>query len=304
MERIYKLMAFLPFSIAIAFSVQGQMATLQSDDVSSTLDTLLVYKSVDGLDLSMSVFLPEGYNESNKSYPTLIFFHGGSWRVGEPSWHYPDCAYWSSRGMVAISVDYRLEDRDNVEVPLACVKDAKSSIRFLRKHAEIFKIDPNKIVAAGASAGGQLAAATAVLTKEDTNDSMDDLSISCVPNVLVLQNPYFKTTADLSPPNFIKEGWPPTATFTGDNDPTVSWKSILDFHKALKMSSNVSSLFIGKGGKHGFCNGRNSQNPYFYWHIELADQFLVQNGILEGQSSVAVPDGVQALTSEDYDVFQ
>eukprot|EP00957_Ditylum_brightwellii_P085379 6495607-Ditylum_brightwellii.AAC.1 len=86
-------------------------------------DTTWTYKSVNEKDLQMSVFLPGGYEQGTR-FPTFVVFHGGSWTGGEASWHYADCAYWRSRGMVAVSVDYRLKERDKVEVPLACVKDA------------------------------------------------------------------------------------------------------------------------------------------------------------------------------------
>ena len=72
--------------------------------------------------------------------------------------------------MIAASVDYRLKDRDSIEVPLECVKDAKSSIRFLRKNSITLMVDTGNIVVAGASAGGQLAAALATIKSMDTND--------------------------------------------------------------------------------------------------------------------------------------
>ena len=119
------------------------------------------YKEVDGQALQLSVFLPEGYESSTERFPTFVVYHGGSWAVGEANWHYPDCEYWASRGMIAVSVDYRLKKRDGVKVPLECVKDAKSAVRFLRKNAARLKVDPDKMVIAGGSAGGQLAAAMA-----------------------------------------------------------------------------------------------------------------------------------------------
>ena len=91
--------------------------------------------------------------------------------------------------MIAASVDYRLKTRDKVRVPLECVKDAKSAIRFLRKNARLLKVDPDRIVAAGGSAGGQLAAATAMIDAKETNDDQYDLSISCKPNAVILYNP-------------------------------------------------------------------------------------------------------------------
>ena len=179
----------------------------------TTPDAMWTYKQVDGKELKLSVFLPDNYEAGNR-FPAFVAFHGGSWNAGDATWHYPDCAYWSKRGMIAVSVDYRLKDRDKVQVPLECVKDAKSAIRFLRKNAEKLKVDPDKIVVAGGSAGGQLAAATAMINSADTNDDQDDPAISCRPNAVVLWNPWFKCQKDLSPPNFVAKDLPPFITIT------------------------------------------------------------------------------------------
>ena len=61
--------------------------------------------------------------------------------------------------------------------------------RFLhiRAHAQEFQIDPNKIIASGGSAGRHLAAATALT--QAYNEASDDLTVSALPNALVLFNP-------------------------------------------------------------------------------------------------------------------
>jgi acetyl esterase/lipase len=258
-------------------------------------DAMWTYKEVDGKALQLSVFFPQGYASAEEKFPAFVVYHGGSWRTGEASWHYPDCRYWAKRGMVAVSVDYRLMERDGVEVPLECVKDAKSAIRFLRKNATRLKIDPNRIVAAGGSAGGQLAAATAMITSPETNDTSYDTALSCVPNAVILYNPYFKCTAELSPPNFIRGNLPPMITFLGELDPAITVESLLEFHQSYRQAGNASEYYVGKNGKHGFCNGRNPRNPFFYWSLELEDAFLVKHGLLSGKPQVERPAGVLEL---------
>lgn len=268
-------------------------------------DTMWTYKEIDGKELQLSVFLPEGYAESTERFPTFVVYHGGSWAVGEANWHYPDCEYWASRGMIAVSVDYRLSKRDGVKVPLECVKDAKSAVRFLRKHAGHLKVDSDKMVIAGGSAGGQLAAAMATLTSPETNDDCYDLSISCEPNAVILYNPYFKCEASLSPPNFVRADLPPFITFLGSEDPAITVDSIVKFHEDLKAQGGASEFYVGKGGKHGLCNGRNPNNPFFYWSLELEDQFLVKHGLLSGESLVQRPQGVKVLQPEvDYECYR
>ena len=252
-------------------------------------DTQWTYKSISGKDLKMDVFLPVGYQEAEVSYPVMVIFHGGSWTVGETNLHWPDCTYWSKRGMVAVSVDYRLKNRDQVQVPLECVKDAKSAIRFLRSNSDRLKIDPNRIVAMGDSAGGQLAAATATLTNPKTNDDAYDLSISCIPQVVVLTCPWFKTVPDLCPPKHLRDGSAPFITFAGGADTALPMAEMIEFHELLKEKEIVSELYIGNQGKHGFCNGRNPYNPFFYWSVDLTDRFLVKHGILDRSSTVSMP---------------
>jgi acetyl esterase len=267
-------------------------------------DAQWAYKTVDGKDFLMDVFLPAGYADADISYPVMVIFHGGSWTGGETNWHWPDGNFWAKRGMVAVSVDYRLRHRDQVKVPLECVKDAKSAIRYLRANAKELKIDPSRVVAMGDSAGGHLAAATATLTDPKTNDDCFDLSISCVPQAVILTCPWFKTSPDMCPPKHLREGLPPFITFAGGADHAIPVSEMEEFHLALKAKSIPSELYIGNQGKHGFCNGRNPYNAFFYWSISLADQFLVKHGILDGVSNMTIPKEVKQLKENDFQLYQ
>lgn len=259
-------------------------------------DAMWSYKEVGGKRLQMSVFLPDNY-DGGTSFPAMVWFHGGSWNAGEANWHYPDCEYWARRGMVAVSVDYRLKDRDGVDVPLECVKDAKAAVIYLRKHTTKLKIDSKRIVVAGGSAGGQLAAATAMIRGQETGDDPSE-ETSCIPNAVILTNPWFKCHESLSPPHHVRAGLPPTLTFIGDEDPAITVASMQAFDGSLRTAGNVSELHVGHGGKHGFCNGRNPKNPFFYWSLELSDRFLVKQGIIDGAPLIEIPDGVDELDAK------
>ncbi len=256
-------------------------------------DALWTYKATEQRPLKLHVFLPEGY-EGGSDYPVFLAFHGGSWREGNPSWQYPDCRYWASRGMVAISAEYRLKDRDGVAVPLTCIQDAKSAIRYLRSEAETLKLDPERIVVAGGSAGGLLAASLASIDAPDTWDGTYPNAIHTRPNALILYNPYFKTEDRLSPPANLEVGFPPTITFLGDQDSAISEDSLLRFHRELLSLGTPSEYHVGIGGGHGLMNGRNPANPFFYRGLELQDRFLVEQGLLTGATQVSRPDAVPA----------
>ncbi len=264
-----------------------------------------VYKTVNGTDLKMAVFLPDNYAASNQNFPCIVYFHGGGWTGGLPSWQFPDCEYWRTRGMIAVSVDYRLQVtyENGIKVPLEPVKDAKSAVRYLRANASQLKVDTNKIICAGSSAGGQLAAATAMINDPSTNDNVYDLSISCVPNALILYNPYYETIDLLNPEKHVVNGLPPTIIYQGENDTTVPYLDMIDYHNSLIAAGNESSLYIAENRGHGFCNGLNEQNRHFYWSLELGDQFLTRNGLITGNSTVTRPDGVNEVTASQYYSF-
>src|SRR5690606_17083148 len=77
-----------------------------------------------------------------------------------------------------------VKSRQGVEAK-ECVIDAKAAMRWIRAHAAKLGIDPNRLAAAGGSAGGHLAAAVATLPDHDAADR----SVSTVPNALALFNP-------------------------------------------------------------------------------------------------------------------
>ena len=57
------------------------------------------------------------------------------------------------KGMVAVSVDYRIEYLHH-STPFDSFEDAKDAICWLRSHASDYQLDPDKIAVAGGSAGG------------------------------------------------------------------------------------------------------------------------------------------------------
>ena len=156
---------------------------------SLTPDKTRVYKTVSKegtpAGLKLQVFLPEGHMATDRR-PAIVFFHGGGWYGGTPDQFYPECRYLALRGMVAISAEYRTINVYGT-TPKECVADGKSAVRWVRQHAAVLGVDPQRIAAGGGSAGGHIAAATA-LTK-GFEDADEDAQINCRPDALVLYNP-------------------------------------------------------------------------------------------------------------------
>ena len=97
--------------------------------------------------------------------PAVVFLHGGGWGAGNPDQWFPQCRYFALRGLVGVSVQYRL--KSDTTTVAECVTDCKSAIRYLRRNAGGLGIDPEKIVVVGESAGGHLAAALGTIEGYD-----------------------------------------------------------------------------------------------------------------------------------------
>src|SRR5210317_1899318 len=94
-------------------------------------DKEVVYKTIGDVELKLHIFNPEGHKASDES-PAIVFFFGGGWMGGSPSQFYPHCDYLASRGMVAMSAEYRVKGKHKTS-PKECVMDGKSAVRWIRK---------------------------------------------------------------------------------------------------------------------------------------------------------------------------
>ena len=86
----------------------------------------ITFKKVEGTDLKLHIFGPEGEGEKeNQNKAAIIFFFGGGWVGGTPEQFYPHCEHLSKKGMLAISAEYRTENSHGT-TPFQCVEDGKS----------------------------------------------------------------------------------------------------------------------------------------------------------------------------------
>jgi acetyl esterase/lipase len=95
--------------------------------------------------------------ESDGRVPVVVWVHGGAWRSGSKS-DVP-VKHWTEQGFAIASVDYRLSPEAHFP---AQIHDIKAAIRFLQASADKYGIDASKIIVAGSSAGGHLAALVGV----------------------------------------------------------------------------------------------------------------------------------------------
>ena len=135
---------FLVVALLMEGSASGAEPTKQAD---------IRYASVNGIELKLDLYRPA---ESAKP-GIIVWVHGGAWRGGSKK----DMPLGSlvNDGYVIASVDYRLTP----QAPFpAQVHDIKAAIRFLRARQRDYGFDASRVVIAGASAGGHLAALVGV----------------------------------------------------------------------------------------------------------------------------------------------
>src|SRR5260370_28570374 len=88
--------------------------------------------------------------------PTILYFHGGGWVIGSLEGYDLPCRFFCARaGCAVVAVDYRLAPEHKFP---ATVDDAVASFHWLAEQAVELGMDPARIVVAGASARGPLAA--------------------------------------------------------------------------------------------------------------------------------------------------
>lgn len=273
----------------IAFLV-GFSNYAQNDGVKIQPESI-TYKKIDTVNLKLHIYKPLGF-DSTKTYNCIVFFHGGGWNGGNYKAFQRQARYLASRGIIAISADYRVRNTHKT-TPFDAVEDAKSAIRYVRKHSKKLNINANKIAAGGGSAGGHLAAACGNI--ENLEGPNEDLSISSKPNALVLFNPVYDNSKkgygfrrmegrhlEISPLHNITKGAPPTIVFFGTNDKTTPVVSSKEYEQKMKEVGSRIDLHLYEGAPHSFFN----RGEYFTDTLNKTDLFLISIGYLTGKPTL------------------
>ena len=247
----------------------------------------LLYKKTNEGDLNLFVYKPSEF-DIKKKYSCIIFFHGGGWNNGSPEQFQRQSRYFASRGMVAVSVEYRIRNVHGTS-PIQAMEDAKSAIRFIRSNAKVLSIDPNKIAAAGGSAGGHLAAVSGNIDLFD--NSKEDLTISSKPNLLILYNPvlhfgrkwgWINSPSNASPYDNISKGARPTLRLTGTKDKIVPVELIENYKKRMEAVGSRCDVIFYQEAEHAFFN----RGQDFIDTLYESDIFLKSNRYLSGPPTI------------------
>jgi acetyl esterase/lipase len=261
-------------------------------------DAMPVYKKVGDVALKLHVFRPAGHPLGDRR-PAIVFFHGGGWQHGSPRQFYDHCRYLASRGMVAMTAEYRVKNEHGTS-PRECVQDAKSAVRWIRRHADDLGVDPDRLAAGGGSAGGQMAAACG--SSEGLNDPADDLEISCRPNAVILFSAVLDTGPDGFVHNWVRKYWrdfspidnideqtPPTLIFLGTDDGITPVETARRYEKRMQEAGVRCDLHLYENQPHRFYV-RHISESYYRQTLVTADRFLASLGFLEGEPTLELEE--------------
>lgn len=249
-----------------------------------SLSEKILYKKTPQEDMYLYLLRPDG--KTKKVLPAIIYFTGGGWVNGSVDSQIANAAWFRDHGIIGITADYRVKSRHGTS-PLECICDAKSAVRYIRTHAKELGINPDKIIVAGGSAGGHIAACTSISGGDEPGD---DLTISSKGNALVLHNPvlgegfgmeFFKEHPEFSPVLHVNKGWPPTIISCGTADKTTPFAVAEKFTQLMTKSGNVCELIPVKDADHS-CDWPVS-NPNFLPTLTRMTNFLVEQKFIPEQ---------------------
>ena len=253
---------------------------------------------------ALQVFLP---SETTRPVPAAIIFPGGAYGVLDFHVEGTEYAKFLVRnGMAGIVVKYPLGSIfGHFRRHPAMQQAAQRAVRLIRTHAKALNIDPGKVGTMGSSAGGHLAALTALGDTDGKKDAADpverysarpDFVIMCYPVVtmgevahrtsrsnLLGSDPTQEQMDALSLEKQVKPGFPPTFLWLTLEDRCVDPENGKLMDAALKKHGIPHKTLICQYGPHGMGLLNEKQQRLYpgtaVWSGELL-KFLQEQKIL------------------------
>jgi len=222
--------------------------------------------------------------------PVIVYIHGGGWRQGSKDSRLVPAQY-TQHGYAVASLDYRLSG--DATFP-AQIEDCKAAVRWLRAHADEYKLDTDHFAAWGESAGGHLAALLGTTGQIDTFDKGENLRVSSQVQAVVdyygptdflqmdahalpgsashddphsaesqlVGGPIQQRKAEVekaNPITYVSRATPPFLIAHGDSDRTVPIHQSQILLAALEAAGVSVDLIVLKGAGHSFQGASRKQ---------------------------------------------
>lgn len=201
--------------------------------------------------------------KAHKIRPAMIICPGGAYRWRSPREKDPVALEFLSMGYQAFIVEYSCGEKASGFRPL---RELAEAVRTVRRNAEEWHIDPEKIAVLGFSAGGHLAASLGTFW----NDPELDLGPDCRPDAMILCYPVISTKEfaheesvlwvtgndpvmreKLHLPDHITSDFPPTFMWHGGEDSSVPVENSMMLAVKLKECKVPLEYHLFETGVHG-----------------------------------------------------
>jgi acetyl esterase/lipase len=291
-NRLWSVGAICLFGLAMVLPGSPSSVAMAADEPAAIVfEPNITYATVGTIALQLDLahpkqIVPAKPNGPERLLPCLVFIHGGGWSGGNRHAFRQKVEEAARKGYVAATISYRLTDPNpstqKAKWPHpAQVHDCKAAIRWLRAHAVDYQIDPNRIAAIGASAGGHL---SLMVGLTDANDQLEGaggnldqssrvqavvnifgptdllLAYETSPGAIGFLKPFCGGTPDeardnyvsASPVTYVTEDDPPVLTLHGEADKLVppGQATLLDERMKAAKAEHVLKLYPEQG--HGF----------------------------------------------------
>lgn len=278
--------------VPAAFAAPGGKGLQEEKDV--------VYGTAGGQELKLDVCRPAN---QQGLLPAVLFVHGGGWSGGDKRDFTQLAAGTAGAGYVTFNANYRLVANGKNTYP-AALDDVQRAVRWIRANADRYQVDPERIGALGASAGGHL---VALLGTRDTRHNSDKALAAYSSRVTCVVDLFGPT--DLTAP-FPRKAWGtfdvqalvehflggapadlkeqyreasslfqvdkktvPFLIFHGTADPLVPLDQSQRLDEALRKAGIESKLIIFEGEGHGFAK-RENQDAFAKATLEFLNRHL------------------------------
>ena len=249
------------------------------------------YANVDGTPLHLQILIPACRNDGFVPFaeklpfarPCYVFIQGSGWMQQYVYAKVPSLSKLAARGYVCAIVEYR---HSGIASFPAQPKDARNAIRFLKKNAGRFGIDPDRMIVAGDSSGGHVAMWAGLIRDDDTADNLYPGVSAEVKGIV----DYYGSTSVIAPdsnPQTVNHCLPdspeglvmggkdllanpdlaralsvecnidesteiaPSLIFHGTKDRVVNCTGSVVLYKRLKETGHDVSFYLVKGADHG-----------------------------------------------------
>ncbi|MVW79532.1 alpha/beta hydrolase [Bordetella sp. 02P26C-1] len=269
-------MAGLKITLSQRRTRADQYAALVREPYPAFLEVSDTYIVKPGYEIPVRIYRPK----RSGPLPTIVYLHGGSFVAGSPQGHdFITASLACNTGAQVLSVHYRRAPENPYPAP---TQDAYDALCWALEEAELLNVDPERIAVAGDSAGGNLAAACALMARDKNGPALRMQALIYPTLDADLDTPsYLNNTEDafltrdamtfalnafLENDLSTQDGYalpmraadhsrlPPAFMLLADHDPLLD--DGLRYAEKLRAAGTDAQTRVGKGMIHGFLRAR------------------------------------------------